>query len=906
MIRKHPLLAASLLLLVCVVSRASATDSVVLSQAYLGNIFLSTETVQIPLQTTGDQVTWSVKDFFGVQTNGAAPIAVAGGQATIAPALGRLGYFELHVTALRNGAAVATADTTFAVVAPSNVSAMHDSPFGLVTHFAQGWDTSVMPLLARCGVAQIRDEQYWEVVEPTLTTPPTYTFASYQPYLAAAASNGLNVLTTLDFNNPNYDGGNTPYTDAGRTGYANYGKALLGHYGTQIDSVGIWNEYNGSYTSGPATSDLATNYAAMLKAAYTAIKTQQPNARVIGCAAVPIPLPWYEDLFAKGSLDYLDVVDAHAYRSIPEGVETDIAALQTLEASYNHGNGPKPIWSTECGIQDTTTEGRQDLSRYLVRLMTLMRTAGVERMYWYLGFDYGGYYAGVMRGPTDPLGPYVPTSTFPAYSTLIQQLYGATYISREATDDRTRFYLFRRNSTDVHVLWSTSGTAQLVLTASGPLTRTNIVGESTVLQPTNGVIVVTADNTPSYFTGSISAVRELGRDVIVADTFRDFSGTQGTTNGSLSYGNTFIPDGGTYDPSSLTPMTYTRAAFFYEWDSFYAYAKIDSTGGHPSARYGYPVVYPVWTVRRWMSNTNATAAHLTGTIIRSSPFGDGTGARIYVDGNLVYSNIVGGQGAGVTVNFDVTTPIQVGSKVDFVLTPGSGIDIDFDYADFRALISVPGPTAAVSHVEYAGVGQFLDSSGATLNAGGLSIGYFAIAEPTASQWSDLASQSAATGYATLTGAAFGFVDLRSITNSTQGSGFDWSFAPPNPSPNFVAGTEQNIPVVTLPPGTQLYILAFNNGVWDPSPANSFLGSTQWAALAATNWVAPASGSTASLTLDAVDTPSEVKVGTDAGNNVKLHSDVPAFPTWAPFVLTALIFGSVSRFLRTSPNTHGRP
>ena len=680
------------LIVVLSASQTLAADSLVLSQVRLGNIFLSTETVQIPLQTTGDQVLWTAKDFSGTSINGTV-IAVTNGSATIAPGLGRLGYFELRVTALRSGTPVATADTTFAVVAPTDVSTMHDSPFGVMTHFAHGWSANLMPLLARGGIAHFRDEQYWKFVEPTRTTPATYTFSTYSPYMATAASLGLKPLVTLDFANPNYDGNHSPYTDDGRAGYANYGKALLARYGAQIDSVAIWNEYNGTFASGPATANRPFYYTEMLKKAYSEIKAVRPDVRVVGGACVPVPLPWFEDLFAHGALDYMDVIDAHPYRSIPEGVETDIATLKNLSASYNRGNGPKPIWATECGAPDLVNPGRQDMSRYMVRLMTLMLSAGVERAYWYLAYDYDGYSTGLLRSPSDPLGPYVPSSAFPAYANLIRQLYGTNYVRREATDARTRFYLFRRGMEDVRVAWSTSGTAQLVLTTSTPVTHINIMGEATVLQPVNGAIALTVDATPFYLVGSVNAVRELGRNVIVADTFRDFSGTQGAANGTWFYGNCYVETGTAYNPSSVTSMNYTRQAFGYEYNSFYGYAKIDANGAHPSARYGYDVVYPVWTVRRWLSNTAATA-RITGTIIRSVIFGDGSGARIYVDGNLVYSTIIGGAGVGATTDFDFTTPIQVGSKVDFVVTPGSGINIGYDYVDFRAQISVPAPPPA--------------------------------------------------------------------------------------------------------------------------------------------------------------------------------------------------------------------
>jgi hypothetical protein len=703
-----------------------ANDTLVLGQAQLGNIFLSSEPVRIPLQTTGDQISWTATDFFGAVTTAPA-MNVTNGQATVQPALGRLGFFKLHVTALRNGSPVAAADTMLAVLAPSNVGAMHDSPFGINTHFAQGWSTDLMPLLARGGIAHFRDEQYWQNVEPARSLPATYNFTPYDPYIAAAAANGLDPLLTLDFANSGYDGGYSPYTDEGRNGFANYGNALISHASSQIDTVAIWNEYNGSYATGPAANDRPGSYTSMLQTAYTAIKAQHPGVRVVGGACVPVPLPWFEELFSRGALDYLDAIDAHPYRSIPEGVENELAAVQALSAAYNHGRGPKPIWATECGADDNAHPGRENMARYLVRLMTLMRTAGVERAYWYVAYDYDGYTTGLLHGPGDPLGAYVPTSAFSAYSALIQQLYGATYVSRDQTDARTRSYYFRRGSDDVRVVWSTAGTAQLVLTTSTPLTRINIMGESTVLQPSNGAVVVTADGDPYYLVGPVDAVREIGRDTIIADTVRDFTGTQGSTAGNWSYSATYTTPGSAYDPAALTPMTYTRTNFAYEFESYFPFSKLDATGGHPGLRLGYDPIYPVWSVRRWLSNTAANA-HFNGTAVRAAIFGDGTGIKVFIDGAEVYSATLGGAGAAATLTFDFDAPIQVGSKVDFVTTPGAALDINYDYVDYRAVISIPAPkpvvtvaatTAAASESGGAGVITFTR----TLTSGALPVNY---------------------------------------------------------------------------------------------------------------------------------------------------------------------------------------
>ena len=709
----------AVLALFWVVTRpALAADTVTLNQAQLGNVFAAGETVQIPVTTTGTSVSWTITDFFGAVSNG-GPLAVNGqGNGVILPNLGRLGYFALHVTAARGGAVVASADTSFAVLAPTSLQTKADSPFGVCTHFAQGWNTDVMALIARAGIAQFRDEHYWQSTEPTLTSPPTYVFPpSYQAYLSAAAALGLNPSLELDFANSNYDGGDTPYTAAGNAGYAGYGAALVSQYGAALHSVQVWNEYNGSYCEGPATANRPAYYTAMLAATYQAVKQASPQTTVVGGACVPLPLPWFQDLFSAGALDSMDAADIHPYVDPPEGLEINLASLQTLMAQYNHGNGPKPIWATECGYVDSVNPGRQLMASYLVRILTLMRTAGVERAYWYLLYDAPDSLSGLLRAPDDPLGRYAPTSGYPAYANLIQQLYGATFVRRENTDGRTRFYDFNRASDgqQVRVLWSTQGTAQLVLSASAPLKVVNLMGEAVTATPSNGLVAVSTDLNPIFVVGPVTAVREVGRNQLVADSVQDFSGTQGSSPGTWYYG---YYDGDIsayntgYNTGSFKGMTYTRDSAEYEWTAPYYSALIDQNGAHPSSRPVDPNnpagdYTQVWSVRRWQSNVAGTAS-ITGTVHRSATQGDGTTAKVFVDGVQVFSQLVVSNGAA---QVNVSAPIQAGSVVDFVVTPGPDTDLNYDYVSFPVQIAVPAPaptTFAAWQGQYFTAAQIVD------------------------------------------------------------------------------------------------------------------------------------------------------------------------------------------------------
>lgn len=672
---------------------ARAAESLVVGQARLGNVFLAGETVEIPVQTTGDRVEWTVTDFFGVTTVGRGIAVGPGGAATVKPGLpGRKGYFELHLTVRRGDAVVARADTTFAVLPPPDPAARPaDSPFGVMTHFAQGWNPDLMPLIARAGLQHLRDEQYWQSVEPGPRGAYTFSPAN-RGYMAAAAAHGLEPLLEMTFGNTLYDHDPrapatafAPYTDEGRAGYANYGLALLDQYGAQVRTVEVWNEYNGSWCAGPAADDRPRAYTAMLRAAYARLKTTRPDVRVLGGASVLAPLPWFEDLFQAGALDHMDAVVIHPYRAVPEGVEKDVAALRDLTASHNHGQGPKPVWATECGVSDDAHPGRQEMARYLVRLLTLLRSAGVERTYWYLMRDHHGFSSGLLRSDQDPLGRYAPTAAYPAYANLVRQLGGVACRRRESTDARTRVYLFGQGDVEVRVAWATASPARLVLTTDTPVTRVDVMGEARVLTPAGGHVELTVDANPVYLRGHVADLRETGRDLLLADSAEDFSGSQGEVPGTWSFG-TYDGDPARYDPAAWQPMTWTRHAWGYQWQGAHPYSKIDAGGAHPAVGNGRPS----WAVRRWHSHVAGTAG-IAGRAGRGGGGGDGAGVKIFVDGVEVYTQLLGAPGGPSGTDFDLRVPLRVGSCVDFAVTPGPGTDINFDAVEFHAQVTLPQP-----------------------------------------------------------------------------------------------------------------------------------------------------------------------------------------------------------------------
>jgi len=483
--------------------------------ARLGNVFLTTEDVVLPVETQGDRVAWEITDFWG------DPVAegqetVANNAATVRPPSRTKGYFLVRLSATRDGKPVAEMQTAFGVVEPVDVRKMPGNRFGVQAHFAQGWDVDILPLLARAGIGSIRDEHYWAQVEKKRGE---FAFPEKSDrYMAEAARLGLEPLVTMSFENPLHDGGLTPHTPEGRDAYARYGQAILRRYGKQVRHLEVWNEYNGTWCKGPAAKDRPKSYAQMLEAAWRGIKAERADVRVLGSAAVLIPIPYFEGIFRNGGLEHMDAVVIHPYRGQPEGVEDEVAELQELIRKHNGGRD-KPIWATETGRWDRSEYawekgqglfelGRRNVARYLARQMTLLLSRGVERVYWYLARDYHDFRTmGLLRRPDSPMGRYNVAAPYMAYATLIRQLHGAIPVRREATSERTYVHLFRRGDQQVRVCWATSP-AHVALRTGQPVTVVDIVGGQSTLDPAGGEVWLTLSDAPVYVVGPVESIVE--------------------------------------------------------------------------------------------------------------------------------------------------------------------------------------------------------------------------------------------------------------------------------------------------------------------------------------------------------------------------------------------------------------
>jgi hypothetical protein len=484
------LLGALLLTMAC--GWSATVEAATITSAALGNIFLQGQPLAFTLHANGNSAHWRARDFFGNEV-ASSDVTLAAGAAVFQPEIRGLGYFKLDISL--DGKPAPEIQTAMAVL-PVPDPPSPNSSFGVVTHFAKDWPTDIIPLIGKAGIARIRDEQPWRKVEKIRGQ------YSFEPrltsFMGELRTNKIDPLIVLAFSNPLYDNDKTPFDDQGRAGYAAYAAAVAQHYSRQVGAVEVWNEYSGSFCDGPCRSDRPAYYAAMLKQSYKALKAADPSLVVAGGAAVPIPLDYFDGLFKQGALDAMDAVVIHPYRKTPEGVEEKIEALHQMMQRYGK---VKPIWATEFGDPADMRKSRDDMARYLVRMSTLLMSAGTERVYWYLLKDFQEFSGmGLLLSESDPAGRYVPTPAYAAYAVLIKQLDGAHFVRREPSTPDLRVYVFSKAGREIRVAWSTTGSKPYEIHAEGTIRQLDMMGNEKAISQKGGAASVMLSTDPIYFT----------------------------------------------------------------------------------------------------------------------------------------------------------------------------------------------------------------------------------------------------------------------------------------------------------------------------------------------------------------------------------------------------------------------
>ncbi len=367
------------------------------------------------------------------------------------------GSLLLTTRGQRSEAAPQSLETHFLPVTFAGArGALPPSPFGLQIYAPSGEASPYYHDQFLTGATWIRNPVHWDWIEPSNTTPANYYWPPADTALGGAAD-GFKLIGTLGIL-PSW-AATDPYGRIDKVPLSEFTQ-FLGALVERFDGDGVadapgspkvdhWEMFNepDAGERGELTSwgNYGADYAAMLAAAYPAIKAANPNAQVMFGG---IAYDWFEPngpfvfdflptVLSTGGCAHFDIMNFHAYPAFADnwapygpGLTEKTAAIRAVV--QQHCGVDKPIAVTEAGwhsnVQppffDTTP---QTQAHYVIQLFAQAKAAGLDSFIWWLLTDQmiGDEYP-YKNGLVGELGEYKPA--FTAYANGVAELTTATFV----------------------------------------------------------------------------------------------------------------------------------------------------------------------------------------------------------------------------------------------------------------------------------------------------------------------------------------------------------------------------------------------------------------------------------------------------------------------------------------------
>ena len=275
---------------------------------------------------------------------------------------------------------------------------------GACTHMAHGRSQEQTCAAAvNVNLPIVRDEVNWWTVEPVKGRLSLPERASW---VKSAAENGIRSLVVLSYGNPIYEAGQATQAelDAGgardcvipvRDGnpettaddeyfdaYIRYVDFVSKSLAGKVEAYEIWNEPD---IKGFNTKDATgADYAELLKAAYTTIKSNDPDVTVLG-GSIALYTDFIDDMMKSGAGSYMDGLSVHYYLSESAPEKRGRERLDKYrKVLLKYGYDKMPVWLTETGWALSRVD-EQAQAQYIVRNAVLydefLLDYGIEGQY---------------------------------------------------------------------------------------------------------------------------------------------------------------------------------------------------------------------------------------------------------------------------------------------------------------------------------------------------------------------------------------------------------------------------------------------------------------------------------------------------------------------------------------------
>jgi hypothetical protein len=232
-----------------------------------------------------------------------------------------------------------------------------------------------LEMIREAGFGWIKQQVVWAAVERPAKgryvdgATGGDSWGKYDRIVFLAEQYGLNVIFRIDTapewaRPPGSAKIETPPVDP--QDYADFVRKLAERYEGRVRHFQVWNEPNLPFEWGDREPSPA-EYTNLLRAAYRAIKSTNPDAVVISAAMAPTTeysekgindLVFLQRMYDAGATGYFDVLGANAYglRSGPDdrrvAVDRDVNFSRPLllrRVMVRNGDAGKPIWASEVG-----------------------------------------------------------------------------------------------------------------------------------------------------------------------------------------------------------------------------------------------------------------------------------------------------------------------------------------------------------------------------------------------------------------------------------------------------------------------------------------------------------------------------------------------------------------------------
>lgn len=397
-------------------------------------------------------------------------------------------------------------------VLPANRTPDHDaaSPFGVATHFNQGWGSDIAAILKRAGIAWMRDgeasldDRAAGIAQQfRLCYLPCFTWHSVKPPLD-------------DCRQPDGSYDFTAVIEQYRQYAKKYGAFVDAYDLTNEPASGWGNVLGGDWSGGPWLKV----FMRFGQQVTSALKAEDPTATVLW-EDTDI-LTWYKELYACGTAPSIDVISPHPYslhRENPwpetQGMMMELPNFKRFVATRHL---PWRIWSGEVGFSSYQLDPQHapmfyspnselQQAQLLVRMMVGQLANGVERIFWYdmLNDGWGAnnpeHNFGLIRNDLSPKPGLV------AYANLIHQLGGGhgAWLGAKRIDEAGYAYAFQpANGAPVVTAWTRTGTCTATFTMrrqTGTVTVTDMFGTEKRIAITGGKIILQLSESPVYLGG---------------------------------------------------------------------------------------------------------------------------------------------------------------------------------------------------------------------------------------------------------------------------------------------------------------------------------------------------------------------------------------------------------------------